>query len=303
VPAQGTTQVESKASGTIVVFNDYSTSPVKIIKNTRFQTPDGLIFRTPADISVPGKSGTTPGKVTATVTADQTGSQYNIGPTTRFSLPGLKSTAAMYANVYASSNTSMTGGTSGNQPAMAPGAEDAARADIRSRLEAKANQFATGLTNAQTIGLTPVITYKSLPNTSESAGNVTLHEQAHVDVVLLPSDMFAQTIVQTVAAGSDTGPMTFKQGAGFAMKNISASSTIGSDPLTFALSGQATLIWNVDTGALATALAGRDQTAFPTIVAGFPAIQEAHARIEPFWKSTFPQASSIKITVLPPAGN
>ena len=90
-----------KASGSITVYNNYSTASVKLIKNTRFQTPAGLIFRVPADVVIPGKQGSTPGQVTVTVFADQVGQQYNIGPTPRLTVPGLQSNAAMYAQIYA----------------------------------------------------------------------------------------------------------------------------------------------------------------------------------------------------------
>ena len=45
VVTQGTERVEERAHGRITVVNNYSATPVKLIKNTRFETPDGLIFR------------------------------------------------------------------------------------------------------------------------------------------------------------------------------------------------------------------------------------------------------------------
>ena len=70
VAAQGTTHAERKASGTIIVYNNYSSTPVKLIKNTRFQTEAGLVFRVPSDVVIPSKSATTPGQVNVTVIAD-----------------------------------------------------------------------------------------------------------------------------------------------------------------------------------------------------------------------------------------
>ena len=109
IQSTGTQHVETKASGSITVVNNYSNAAVKLVKNTRFSTASGLIFRVPADISIPGKSGSTSGKVTVTVAADQVGAQYNVGPQSRFTVPGLKPNAAEYANVYAYSTASTTG--------------------------------------------------------------------------------------------------------------------------------------------------------------------------------------------------
>ena len=41
VASSGTVRAEDKASGTITVFNDYSTDSLKLIKNTRFQSAGG----------------------------------------------------------------------------------------------------------------------------------------------------------------------------------------------------------------------------------------------------------------------
>ena len=64
------------------------------------------------------------------------------------------------------------------------------------------------------------------------------------------------------------------------------------------LSGNGILVAIVDTDALAQALAGRDQNAFQNIVANFPGVESAKARIEPFWSSSFPKdLTDIKIVV------
>jgi len=67
IPATGEEQIEQKASGEIIIFNDHSPASQTLIKNTRFQTPEGLIFRIKDAVSVPGTTTqggvTTPGKL------------------------------------------------------------------------------------------------------------------------------------------------------------------------------------------------------------------------------------------------
>jgi len=53
------------------------------VANTRFADPNGKIFRISKAITVPAK-----GTLVVTLTADQAGASYNIGPST-FSIPGL----------------------------------------------------------------------------------------------------------------------------------------------------------------------------------------------------------------------
>lgn len=302
VQGSGTEHAESKASGSITVVNDYSTSPVRLVKNTRFQTAAGLIFRVPADVSIPGKQGTAPGKVSVTVVADSAGDQYNIGPTDRFTLPGLQSTPAMYTGVYAYSSASTTGGFSGERTAVTPGDRQSAVANLRSGLASKASAYAATLNSGTAMPLSPQVTYTDLPDTAATNGGVQINESARVDVPLVPSDAFASSVGQTVAAGATQGSVKLVPGPDFAIHYQSTSTPdLTTNPLSFTIAGKGTLVWVVDTNALAQALAGRDGAAFEAIVANFPGVQSAHARIEPFWNSSFPKdPSAIQISVQDP---
>ena len=55
VKATGEEDVEIKASGNIVVFNNFDSANQRLIKNTRFETPDGLIYRIDKSVVIPGK--------------------------------------------------------------------------------------------------------------------------------------------------------------------------------------------------------------------------------------------------------
>src|SRR3990167_2199935 len=194
VASSGSEHAEERASGTVVVFNSYSTSPVRLIKNTRFMTPGGLVFRVPASVVIPGKKGSTPGSVQVTIAADQAGEQYNIGPVDKFTLPGLKTSPDMYADIYARSTVSFTGGFVGDKPAVAPGAIDAAKAEIRTRLETKVRDSAQSLINENAIVFLDLIriTYESLPSTTEAGGGIRVHEKARVEIPVFPPDAFAK---------------------------------------------------------------------------------------------------------------
>ena len=304
VPAQGSTHVESKASGSITVYNAYSGTSVKLVKNTRFESPDGLIFRVLSDIVVPGKVGSTPGRVNVTVVADQPGEKYNVGPIQKFTLPGLKSTPTMYAGVYANSSAPISGGFVGEQPGTAPGALEAAIASTRERLEAKAHEAALGQIQDDTFIFPELmqITYESLPQTSEAGNSVRIHQKAHVEIPVFSESGFAGAIATAAFVNPEKAPVLMKPASDFAVLVIPSSGEPQVGVLNLLVSGSALIIWRVDTTALSSALAGKESGAFQGIVNGFSSIQEAHARIAPFWKSTFPQkASDVKIQVVEPA--
>ena len=114
-PASGKVLKDTKAEGTIKIYNEYSTSPQVLVATTRFVSADGKVFRIPVKVTVPGGelSGgkLVAGEVETKAVADKAGSEYNIAPTT-FSIPGFAG-SDKYTKIYAKSFQAMTGGSSG----------------------------------------------------------------------------------------------------------------------------------------------------------------------------------------------
>ena len=100
----------------MIIYNNFTSQNQKLIKNTRLETPEGLIFRIGESISIPGKKTENgkniPGQIEIAVYADSAGDEYNIG-LTDFTLPGFKNDPARYKSFYARSKTKMEGGFSG----------------------------------------------------------------------------------------------------------------------------------------------------------------------------------------------
>lgn len=116
--ATGEKTKESRAEGTIRVYNNYSTAPQTFVVNTRFMSDSGKVFRALTKVVVPGKKleegKWVQGWVDVKVAALEAGPDYNIGPST-FSLPGL-SGSALYTYFYGKSSSPMDGGFIGKTP-------------------------------------------------------------------------------------------------------------------------------------------------------------------------------------------
>lgn len=302
VPATGTEKASDRATGTVTVFNEYSTAPVRLIKNTRFQSPSGLIFRIPASVEVPGKKGVTPGQLSVTVIADQPGDSYNIAAADKFTLPGLKSTPDMYTGVYARSSAAFSGGFVGDKPAVSKQALETARSEIRGRLLEKIRAAVSAHNSEATFAFPELvhIVYESLPTTSESAGGARVSERATAVIPVFSASNFAQSIAQAVSADASNSTVALKPNAGFTVKPVGELNGAGTEPIKFTISGSAVLVWQVDAAVLSQALAGKEQGAFETVIGGFPGVEKAEASISPFWKSSFPpNPDDIKVTVEP----
>lgn len=302
VQASGVEQAEEKASGNVTIYNE-TEKVVRLIKNTRFQTPDGLIFRVPASVDVPAGKAGAPGSIAATVFADENGPKYNIAPTDKFTLPGLKSSPD-YSKVYAKSTSAFTGGFSGERPAVSASVLESSKAEVRSRLEEKAHEL-WRTTSEGTIAFPGLLTivYETLPPTNEPGGGVRISERATVSVPTFDSKMLARSLAQAVSADAEGADINIRFTDAATAQSVGTleAADLGRESITFSIMGRGQLIWQLDLPALQEALAGREEAAFQPIVQGFAAIEEARARITPFWKHSFPKdPEAISITVSDP---
>jgi hypothetical protein len=108
VEKSGVKKVVSKAGGEITIYNNFNNNTQKLVKNTRFESADGKIFRIVDSVTVPAKVGNTQGSVNAKVTADSVGEGYNIS-VGKFTIPGFKG-SPRYNAFYAESKKPMSGG-------------------------------------------------------------------------------------------------------------------------------------------------------------------------------------------------
>lgn len=113
-PATGKLFKGENAKGAITVIN-LSNAPWDLAARTRFQTEDGLVFRTPIPVRVPAAKPGVPGTLNVNVIADEfdtngqvIGARGNIQPS-KFFLPGIKNPENK-KKLYGESKNSMTGG-------------------------------------------------------------------------------------------------------------------------------------------------------------------------------------------------
>lgn len=302
VEATGVEEVEERASGELTVINAFSEEPVRLVANTRFETPSGLIYRVESPVVVPGMQTAdgeeVPGRIDIPVFADEPGEEYNIGPVDRFTLPGLESEPGdIFENVYARSSSSMTGGIDGERPRVSQEDEEAARSELQSRLQERIGEALAQATTEGTYVFEELATveFEPLPPTVGDDGTANVHERAIIRAPAFEQEEFVETIADSTSADAGTSEITIPDTDTFTARSLIDEGedgddefTLGEDPLDFGLSGRITFVWQVDRAALTEELAGKERAAFQTIVQTYPGIESAEAHIRPFWKSTFP---------------
>ncbi|HEY9480825.1 MAG TPA: hypothetical protein VIR98_01160 [Candidatus Paceibacterota bacterium] len=298
VKANGEKQVSTRASGTIVIYNNYSSASQRLIKNTRFETPEGLVYRISDSVTVPGKSGSKPGSIEAVVMADEPGDKYNVG-LKDLTIPGFKGDPR-YQGFYARSKTPFAGGFVGTQKVVA----DADRAKAKQANEAA---LTTSLLEKAKAAMAPgavfydnayVISFKDLPDESADSGSALIKEEGTISAAVFEPHAFGQAIA--AATGKNDGSATIIQEPADLVFTPKSGFDPSSDSISFSLKGPATLEWTYDELALKTALKGQSRAAVSTILSNYPMIEKADISIRPFWRRSFPTSlSSIDITKTP----
>lgn len=297
VSATGREEVSERAEGSILIYNEFSENSVRLVKNTRFESPEGLIFKITESVVVPGYTTDTEGNkqagvVAAEVFADGTGESYNLQPT-RFTIPGFAGEPE-FDGVYAESAEQFIGGFEGERYIIEESELQAAQASLHDELEAALRTRLSSERPAGFILYDSAVTFSfdSLPATEGGDGLATIKERARLIAPMFKADSFAGYIAQNTAAGYEGEPVMLKDPytLSFAYTSTSTDSQdIGSvTAIDFSLSGNTTLVWTFDESALKSELAGIAKDRLPTALSDYTAVEKAEATIRPFWKQSFP---------------
>lgn len=298
VSAGASAKVEKKASGTIIVYNNASDEPQKLIANTRFESADGKVFRIATPIAVPGRKTENgkkvPGSIEAVVTADQPGEGYNID-LTDFTIPGLKGDPR-YTTVYARSKSAMSGGFSGEMKVVEASLEKATQAELEASLKVKLKNNITSQIPVDFILFESGVSYEiqalSQKNTDKTdEASLELKGSAHA--VIFDRALLSKAIVDIYKDSIDTAGQTLSvinlTDLTFVLGGNSKISQNMTTPITFTLTGDAKLEWLFDESMLKNDLLGIKKTDLSGLLqAKYPSIESAKVKIRPIWKRSFP---------------
>lgn len=308
IPADTTKKVQEKAKGTIVIYNNFSDKPQRLVKNTRFETKSGLIFRIDSSITVPGRTikdgRKVPGSLETTVMADSPGIEYNI-LLADFTVPGFKTDAARFAGFYARSKTPMTGGFEGTLKVPSESALIAARASLRDTLKKKVSGGKQAEVPEGFI-LFPgalAVQNESLQPEEREGGMSAVREKLTGSAYLFKYEDLAKAVAQTSIPNFNNLPIEVPNLLSllFELKELPTGNPADAKAIRFTLRGNAHIVWLYDAEKLKSTLAGKQKSELLAALSNFPTLEKADLVIRPFWSSTIPSNIG-KITVKETAG-
>ena len=300
--------VSQKATGKIIIYNNYSVSPQRLINNTRFEANSGKMYRITSSVIVPGfkKVGdkVTPGSLEATVFADQAGADYNLKLTDLagdFTIPGFKGDLR-YKGFYARSETDIIGGLIGKQRVISDDLRKTTEDSIKSSLKEQLVKelYAIKPVNYIAFDNSYSINYVSLPDTAVDSNNVKINIEGDLNGIIFDNLKLTRYIASQKISDFNNSPVELIP-ADNLVTTLTGSDSTGlwkNDTLQIKFNGDAVIKWQYDSDALKKDLAGKSQSDVGIIADKYKdSILSLKVFFMPIWTRYFPDnLSKIKIT-------
>lgn len=298
VPASKGPAVETKAKGTVYLYNNYSTSAQTLIAGTRLAGTNGLIYRTSGSVSIPGRTSAGPGKIEVTVTADKAGAEYNA------SISDIKSDLKVvafkdkdnerYENFYARLTSDITGGFSGNSTIIEKELKESTMksmeqkliASLRMKLEDEIPEDYIFYDQASTIVF----------DTPEPEISGTANAEIIMKGTLHAAIFKADNLIRFIAGDeikkfpSDTYMIDGDEELQFNVSNSKDFSVQRGTPLIFTLKGPISIVGTFSEEKLKDELKGISLQESNNVFGEYASITNAQTSLTPFWMRSFPSS-------------
>ncbi|HCC05775.1 TPA: hypothetical protein DEP94_00200 [Candidatus Nomurabacteria bacterium] len=288
LPLSETKKVETKASGTIVVYNNFDSNPQKLIKNTRFESSGGKIYRINQSITVPGKKGSTPGSVEVTVYADSYGAGYNIAPSD-FTIPGFKG-SPRYTGFYGRSVGSMKGGAGGNMSLVSQSDLNSAKDELALEMTQSLKEELSKIKKEGTVPMYNAVTVSFSDNEDQvMTGATATYEVTATGYLMLAKESELANMIATETMrdyNSQPVKLNYTNELTFTLKKDALPYLDKS--LDILVEGKPRVVLVTDTEALKLNFLGKNRSDAPTIIQGLPSVAQIEMSFFPLWLSNIP---------------
>lgn len=289
LPATSEQQVEKQASGKIKIINSHKETPQELVKNTRFQTPNGLIYRIRDSIVVPGYTmngnSIVPGTLEVEVFADSAGEEYNTS-NAKFTIPGF-SGKEQFEKIVAESVGNISGGYIGIQKVVSDEAKEQAEKELQEELKKQVEDTKNQSTEYVLVPNMETLSFGEIQDKPEG-NSVILSLSASVEAYSFVKKELSDFIGQnSVSEASTTDSFDVD------MQNLIFSI----EESAIKIVGNTQIIWNTDTEKLKEDFANKKRSEISVVIDSYKSLEKANAKLSPFWKSKFPSDTK-KIEVI-----
>ncbi len=288
VQASGEEMVERKASGKIIVYNNFSSEPQRLITRTRFESKEGKIYRIPESIVVPGKSEKGRGQIEVLVYADEPGEEFNIDNTT-FTVPGFKNDPARYTGFGAESSTKIDGGFVGKVKKVEEKDKTDAYRKIDATLEMSLRKELETQVPDGLVLLEGAWAYKSEELAQEDSGSgATLKKEGTLSAIIFDKEDLSRKIFDTNLSSKPDWANIRGEVKDFGNLKIEVR-TLETGDIDIHITGDTFIEAYIDEAEIKQKLLGQKRNNVSEILGTYQGILSARASVRPSWKGTFPE--------------
>jgi hypothetical protein len=292
-------EVSQKASGKIIIYNNYSTAPQRLINNTRFESTNGKIYRINSSVVVPGlkkvDGKVIPGSIETTVYADQAGESYNMKLADLagdFKIPGFKGDVR-YQSFYARLKEDITGGFIGLQRIVGADLRTETENIIKTKLKEQllAELYAVKPENYLIFKDGYSVDFVNLPDTAVDKDKVQINIQGNLNGIVFNNIKLAKYIatkkikdydgLQTELIPADDLVITFT--------GKESTELWKNETLEIKFNGNATIKWLYDSETIKKDLAGKKESDMKNLASKYKdSVISIQVIFRPVWTRYFP---------------
>lgn len=293
---------ESKARGTITVYNNYSSASQSLVATTRFISENGKLFRTTSGVNIPGAT-ISGDKITSStydveVIAAEPGEDYNIGPST-FSIPGFAGTPK-YTGFYGKSSSSMSGGFKGEIKFITKDDITASTKNLEQQLSVLKGEITSKIPqNLKLIegALELKIETISSPQAGEEKEKFEISTKGVVSALVFNEEDVKKLIEENIASKivTDKKSLPRTQKISYSIKSIN----FGEGKAELSIKAEEGVAWKVDAEDLKKNLASKSIPEVKEYLSSLVSIENAKITLWPFWVKKFPsKPAKIEIEIV-----
>lgn len=308
VPATIEKKIQEKASGKVIIYNNYSKDSQRLIKNTRLETSTGKIFRINESVVVPGvttiEGKISPGQVEAVVYADAAGDEYNLG-VSDFTIPGFKGDPR-YTKFFARSvaTSPLQGGFSGVVKVASE--EDIIKAQLALKEELKKTSIEKAQSELpEAVTFFPgslVLKFEEIPQNLSNEDKKKVAVKATVSLFFFDTVLLEKKIAEAGVKDYKNKPLSVSNMSSLAFTFLDPVDNIVLSDLTairFKISGEPIFVGEIDKKQFIQNIAGKNKSEFSKIIEQQENIKKANGKTFPRWSTSFPSdVEKITVTII-----
>lgn len=306
IPATDGPLVQTKAKGSVTLYNSFSSTTQRIVAGTRLANNDGLVYKTTTSVTIPGKKivqgKLVYGSIVVGVIADQAGSNYNMKPLELkgdFKFVGYKGTDK-YDGFFGRIKSDIVGGFSGKKKIISAELQKTAVNDLKKEIEAKLlARLVASVPNEYTMfNKSYSIEYQDLASSTEIKNMAEINMKGTIYGVIFNSKSLISYIAKKEI--QERRLIDYKieglKGLSFKIINDKDFSPKKGNILSFSLNGPLKIMGVIAENELKAKLVGLKVKEIDSVIKDNPSVKYATVLLTPFWMRSFP-ASTDNISI------